>query len=117
MGTDADCIFCQIVAGQMSSATVFKDDQVTAFRDVNPQLPVHVLVVPNQHVANTTELRPEHDRLVGRLLRVAHEVARQEGVAESGYRLVVNTGPDALNAVPHLHVHVLGGRRMGWPPG
>lgn len=112
-----DCIFCKIVAQQIPSTRVFGDDQVTAFRDVNPQMPVHVLVVPNEHVANTAQLAEQHDALVGRLLRTAHRVAEQEGVAESGYRLVINTGEDALNSVPHLHVHLLGGRKMSWPPG
>ena len=117
MPVDPDCIFCKIVAKQIPSNQVYADDQVTAFRDVNPQMPVHVLVVPNQHVANTEELGQDHDALVGRLVRTAQEVARREGVAESGYRLVINTGPDSLNTVPHLHMHLLGGRKMGWPPG
>jgi histidine triad (HIT) family protein len=114
---DPDCIFCKIVGKQIPSTLVYEDDQVTAFRDINPQMPVHVLVVPNQHVANTAELGQEHDAMVGRLVRTAHEVARREGVAQSGYRLVINTGADSLNTVPHLHIHLLGGRKMGWPPG
>ncbi len=117
MSVDPDCIFCKIVAGQVPSTRVYEDEQVTAFRDVNPQMPVHVVIVPNQHVANTEELQPGHDALMGRVVRAAQEVARREGVASSGYRLVVNTGPDSLNTVPHLHVHVLGGRTFGWPPG
>jgi histidine triad (HIT) family protein len=114
---DPDCIFCKIVAQQIPSTRVYEDDTLTAFRDVSPQMPVHVLLVPNQHIANTTQLGPEHDALVGRLIRTAHAIATQEGVGDSGYRLVINTGPDSLNSVAHLHLHVLGGRKMGWPPG
>jgi len=114
---DPDCIFCKIVQGEIPATVVFKDQQVTAFRDLNPQAPLHVLVVPNRHVANTEALVPEDDALVGSLVRGARQVARQAGVAEGGYRLVFNTGADAGNTVPHLHLHVLGGRRLGWPPG
>jgi histidine triad (HIT) family protein len=115
--TDPDCIFCKIVGGQIPSAIVLRNDQVTAFRDVNPQLPTHVLVVPNQHIADTEALEPEHDPIVGAVIRAARDVARQEGLSARGYRLVFNTGRDANNSVPHLHVHVLGGRAMTWPPG
>lgn len=112
-----DCIFCRIVSGDVPGSIVYQDEQVTAFRDVNPRAPVHVLIVPNVHLANTEELKPSDDSSVAAVMRAAREVARIEGVAESGYRLVVNTGADALNTVPHLHVHLLGGRRLGWPPG
>jgi histidine triad (HIT) family protein len=114
---DPDCLFCKIVAGDIPSKIVYKDDAVTVFRDINPQMPTHVLLVPNSHVANTEVLGPEHDALIGRVVRTAREVARLEGLSERGYRLVVNTGPDALNSVAHLHVHLLGGRSMSWPPG
>ena len=114
---DPDCIFCKIVAKQVPTQLVYQDENVTAFRDMDPQAPVHVLLVPNQHVANTEALEAEHDAAVGRLVRTARTVARQEGVAESGYRLVFNTGRDAHNSVPHLHVHLLGGRDLRWPPG
>jgi histidine triad (HIT) family protein len=117
MAMDPDCIFCKIVAKQIPATIVLQDDDVTAFRDVNPQMPVHVLIVPNQHIANTEELEPRHDAAVGAVVRAAREVARLEGVATSGYRLVFNTGRDANNVVPHLHMHLLGGRPMGWPPG
>jgi histidine triad (HIT) family protein len=117
MTADPDCIFCNIVGGRIPAGIVYKDEQATAFRDLNPQAPVHVLVVPNQHIANTTVLDAAHDAVVGGLVRVAHTVAAQAGVSETGYRLVVNTGRDANNTVPHLHVHVLGGRSFGWPPG
>jgi histidine triad (HIT) family protein len=117
MAMDPDCIFCKIVAKQIPATIVLQDDDVTAFRDVNPQMPVHVLIVPNQHIANTEALEPRHDAAVGAVVRAARDVARLEGVAASGYRLVFNTGRDANNVVPHLHMHLLGGRPMGWPPG
>ena len=117
LSPDPDCIFCKIVGGQIPAGIVFKNDQVTAFRDVNPQMPVHVLVVPNQHIANTEALEPQHDAIVGTVVRAAREVARLEGLSERGYRAVFNTGPDASNTVAHLHLHVLGGRPMSWPPG
>jgi histidine triad (HIT) family protein len=112
-----DCIFCRIVAGSIPADVVYRDDDVTAFSDIQPQAPTHLLVIPNQHVASTNDLSEEHDRVVGRLLRAAASVAQEAGIAESGYRLIVNTGPDAMQSVAHIHVHVIGGRRMGWPPG
>jgi len=114
---DPDCLFCKIVGGQIPADIVFKNDQVTAFRDINPQMPTHILVVPNQHIANTEALEPEHDTIVGALVRAARETARLEGLSERGYCSVFNTGPDASNTVAHLHLHVLGGRPMSWPPG
>jgi histidine triad (HIT) family protein len=114
---DPECVFCKIVAKQIPSAIVFQDEHVTAFRDSNPQMPVHVLIVPNEHIANTEELEPRHDAAVGAVVRAARDVARLEGLTERGYRLVFNTGPDANNVVPHLHIHLLGGRSMSWPPG
>jgi histidine triad (HIT) family protein len=115
--SDPDCLFCKIVAGQIPATVVLRTDQVTAFRDINPQLPSHVLVVPNVHIANTEALEPSHDAIAGAVLRAAREVARLEGLSERGYRSVVNTGPDANNSVAHLHLHVIGGRPMSWPPG
>ena len=117
MTTDPDCLFCKIVAGEIPANVVLKNDQVTVFRDINPQMPTHVLMVPNRHIADAEALSPADDAIVGTLVRTAQEVARQEGLTECGYRLVVNTWPDALNSVPHLHIHLLGGRSMGWPPG
>jgi histidine triad (HIT) family protein len=114
---DPECIFCKIVAGQIPASIVLQDALLTAFRDINPAMPVHVLVVPNHHIADTAALQPEHDALVGAMVRAAHQIARQEALAERGYRLVVNTGADASNTVPHLHLHLLGGRSMSWPPG
>jgi histidine triad (HIT) family protein len=112
-----DCLFCRIVAGTIPSDVVYRDEHVTAFRDVDPQAPVHVLVVPNQHVTSVNHLEAGHDAVVGHLMRITQVVAREQGIAESGFRLIVNIGPDAMTSVPHLHVHVLGGRKLGWPPG
>ena len=117
MSKDPECIFCKIADGQIPASVIYQNEQVTAFRDINPQMPLHVLVVPNDHVANTEALEPEYDALVGAVVRAAREIARQEGVSARGYRLVFNTGPDANNTVPHLHMHMLGGRAMSWPPG
>jgi histidine triad (HIT) family protein len=115
--TDPDCLFCKIVAGQIPATIVYKDDQVTVFRDINPQMPTHVLIVPTRHIPNTEALQPADDSLVGTVVRTARKVAEAEGLTTRGYRLVINTGPDALNSVDHLHAHLLGGRKMTWPPG
>ena len=117
MTSDPECIFCKIVAHQIPASLVYEDDQMIGFRDLNPQAPVHVLLIPKEHVVNTEALEPAHDAAVGAVVRAARAVARQEGVAESGYRLVINTGRDANNTVDHLHLHVIGGRALGWPPG
>ena len=92
MTLDPECLFCKIVRGQIPASIVFRDDVVTAFRDINPQMPLHVLVVPNQHIADTEALEPEHDALVGAMVRAAQQIARQEGFSPRGYRLVFNTG-------------------------
>jgi histidine triad (HIT) family protein len=110
-------LFCKIVAGEIPATFVHRTDTVSVFRDINPQMPTHVLLVPNAHIPDTEALSLETDALVGTLVRTAQAVARLEGLSERGYRLVFNTGPDALNSVPHLHMHLLGGRAMGWTPG
>jgi histidine triad (HIT) family protein len=112
-----DCVFCRIVAGTARSDIVYQDDTVTAFRDVNPQAPTHILVVPNQHLASITDAGPQHDELLGRMFSVANRLAVDEGIAQTGYRLVINRGDHAGQSVFHLHLHLLGGRRMRWPPG
>lgn len=117
MSSDPDCIFCKIVAKQIPANIAHQDEAVTAFHDLNPQAPTHILIVPNEHIANTETLEPQHDAAIGAVLRAARSIARSAGVADSGYRLVVNTGRDAINTVAHLHVHLLGGRPMSWPPG
>jgi histidine triad (HIT) family protein len=109
------CLFCRIVAGEIPAKLVAESDDSIAFRDVNPQAPLHVLVVPRRHVAS---LNDAHDaRLVGDLSLLAARIARDEGFAERGYRTVVNTGPDAGQTVSHLHLHLLAGRPFRWPPG
>ncbi|MFZ5817701.1 MAG: histidine triad nucleotide-binding protein [Bacillota bacterium] len=108
-----DCIFCKIVAGQIPSAKVYEDDQVLAFRDINPQAPVHLLVIPKKHLASVSELSSEDSAMLGHVFAAIQQVARSEGIAESGYRVVTNTGKDAGQVVFHLHFHVLGGRPLG----
>jgi len=112
-----DCLFCRIVAGEVPAQVVYSDDELLAFRDIQPQAPVHVLVIPRKHIPTFGDLSDEDEVLVGRIARAAARIAEQEGVSKSGYRSVVNAGPDANQSVPHLHLHVLGGRPMSWPPG
>lgn len=114
---DSACIFCRIVAGEVQAEVVHSTDEIVAFRDINPQAPVHVQVIPRRHVPDASELGPEDGELLAALLEAAQVVAANEGIAERGYRLLFNVGTDAANTVPHLHLHVLGGRRLGWPPG
>lgn len=111
------CLFCKIARGEIPAQVVHKDDTVTAFRDINPEAPVHVLVIPNQHVGSAAEIGPGNGALMAAMLVAANRVAESEGIAESGYRLVMNVGADAGMSVPHLHLHVLGGRKLAWPPG
>jgi histidine triad (HIT) family protein len=113
----SDCLFCRIVAGEIEADLVGEGDDWIAFRDIQPQAPVHVLVLPREHVATTNDLGAEHEGVVGRLVLAAAEIAAREGVAESGYRLVLNCNRGAGQSVFHVHLHLLGGRPMGWPPG
>ena len=110
----AGCIFCRLIADPGFDA-LYRDDDVIAFADLNPQAPVHFLVVPGQDVETISAL--EDDHLLGRIFAAAHQVAREKGVAEGGYRLVLNEGPNAGQTVYHVHLHVLGGRQLSWPPG
>ena len=112
----ADCIFCRIVAGTIPANKVFEDERALAFRDLHPVAPVHVLVIPKEHIASAAHAIETHEALLGRLMLVAAKVAEQEGLA-NGFRLVANTGADGGQTVDHLHIHVLGGRAMHWPPG
>ncbi|MCL7971128.1 MAG: histidine triad nucleotide-binding protein [marine benthic group bacterium] len=112
-----DCLFCRIVRGEIPADIVAEDDRWLAFRDIQPQAPVHVLVIPREHVESVGSLSTDDGGLAGELMLAAAEVARIEGVAESGFRVVTNVGERAGQSVFHLHVHVLGGRRMRWPPG
>lgn len=112
-----ECIFCRIVAGSLPATPVLENEHVVAFRDVNPQAPVHVLIVPRRHVASVAALEPEDAGLPAALLLAAAEVARREGLEAAGYRVVTNVGDDGGQSVDHLHLHVLGGRPLDWPPG
>ncbi len=112
-----DCIFCQIARGQMDSDLIYEDELVIAFRDIDPQAPTHILIVPRHHITNLDAATDENVQLLGHLALVAAQIARQEGITAPGYRLVTNVGPDAGQSVPHLHFHLLGGRPMHWPPG
>ena len=113
----SECLFCAIAAGDIPADLVHSDDEIVAFRDITPQAPVHVLVIPRAHHANAAALAAVDAALAGRLLEVAGAIAAREGVADSGYRLVTNTGDRAGQSVHHVHVHVLGGRDLTWPPG
>jgi len=113
----SECIFCKIGAGQIPSKVVLQDDDLLAFEDLHPQAPVHVLVIPKRHIGALTDAGATEQALLGRLLEAATRVARQKGIAESGYRVVANTGRNGGQTVFHLHLHVLGGRPMNWPPG
>ena len=113
----SDCLFCKILAGDIPSDKVAETETTYAFRDISPAAPTHVLVIPRQHIENAASLTPEHAAVLAEVVATANQIAEQEGIAASGYRLVFNVGDDALNSVPHLHLHVLGGKRLGWPPG
>lgn len=117
MSTQDDCLFCRIASGEIPAAVAHADDRVMAFQDINPQAPVHVLVIPREHITSLDHAGDEQEGLLGALLLAARDVARKEGLAEDGYRTVINTGDDGGQSVHHVHVHVLGGRRLTWPPG
>ena len=111
------CIFCEIAGGRRPSRTIHADDQRVAFHDIRPQAPTHVLVVPRRHVTSLLDLEPGDDALTGALVRKARDLARELGLADRGFRLVMNCGDDAGYSVYHIHLHLLGGRGLGWPPG
>jgi histidine triad (HIT) family protein len=115
--SENNCSFCRIVAGDIPANSVHQDELCVAIRDINPQAPTHVLVIPREHLESLNDASHRDEALLGHLLRVAARIANDEGHAESGYRTVVNTGAGAGQSVFHLHVHVLGGRSMSWPPG
>lgn len=114
---DSNCLFCKIIAGDIPGEFVHQDDRCVAIRDINPQAPTHVLVIPLEHMESLDEASQKDEVLLGHLLRVAARLANDAGYGESGYRTVINTGAGAGQSVFHLHVHVLGGRTMQWPPG
>ena len=107
-----ECIFCRIIADEIPADVVFRDDEVVAFRDIHPQSPKHILIVPKSHIASMTEVTDQHQGLLGKLLLAAQKVAEKENIAAKGYRLTINSGSDGGQLVPHLHLHLLGGRRL-----
>lgn len=111
------CLFCRIVAGEVPAAIVYQDDRLVAFKDINPQAPGHVLVIPRRHVSTLNDLSAEDDALVGEMVRRAAAIARDLGFSDRGYRMVFNCNAEAGQTVFHIHLHLLGGRRMTWPPG
>lgn len=112
-----DCIFCKIASGEIKADVVLDRDGIVAFRDANPMAPTHILIIPKEHTRDITELESGRGKLLADIFVAANELARSEGIAESGYRIVANVGPNAGQTVFHLHFHVLGGRGMAWPPG
>ena len=112
-----DCIFCQVVAGEIAADIIYRDDRAVAFRDINPQAPVHALVIPREHLDSLDDASARDEATLGHLLRVAARIANEQGLSDSGYRTVINTGAGAGQSVFHLHLHVVGGRPLHWPPG
>lgn len=112
-----DCVFCRIVEGEHPAEIVHKDDEVVAFRDENPQAPTHILIVPREHIDSVRAIKDRHGGVLAGMFQVAEHLAKSEGVDRTGWRVVTNVGPDAGQSIYHLHLHLLGGRAMGWPPG
>lgn len=112
-----DCIFCKIIAKQIPSKIVFENDEVLAFRDITPQAPVHILIIPKKHIDGLNDVTPQDAAVLASIQLIARDIAAQEHISADGYRLVVNCGSNAGQAVAHLHVHLLGGRKFSWPPG
>jgi histidine triad (HIT) family protein len=117
MATDPSCIFCRIASGEVEADIVHRTDTVVAFRDLNPQAPTHILLIPRDHIAQLTDVDDAHGDLLVEIVRAAAHLAEVDGIEGSGWRLVANVGPDAGQSVFHLHFHLLGGRKMAWPPG
>lgn len=112
-----DCLFCKIAQGTIPAAIIYEDNEIMAFRDLNPQAPKHLLVIPRQHIATINDAKEEHQALLGKMILGAQKIAQTEGLSETGYRLVFNINPDGGQTVYHIHLHLLGGRQMTWPPG
>ena len=110
----ADCIFCRIIAGEIPADYLYQDEEVVAFRDINPLTPTHLLVIPRKHIPSLVEMSEEDGSVIGQMTMVANQLAKEQGIADRGYRLVVNCGPEGGQLVPHLHMHVLGGRELSW---
>jgi histidine triad (HIT) family protein len=114
---DQNCLFCRISSGEIPSEFLYETSEVVAFRDISPQAPTHTLIIPRKHISSVADLEGGDGGVMGELFLAAQRLARDEGIEESGYRMVVNAGPDAGQAVFHIHMHLLGGRGMSWPPG
>lgn len=114
---DAECVFCKIAAREIPAEILHESDTVVAFRDLNPKAPVHILLIPKEHIVSVDQIESRHGGVLADLVQAATHLAKAEGIAESGWRLVANVGPDAGQSVFHLHFHLLGGREMAWPPG
>ena len=112
-----DCLFCRISAKKIPAKLVYEDRHAVAFEDIQPQAPVHVLIVPKKHISTSLDITDEDDGLIGHLFRIAGQIAKEKGIAERGFRLLMNTNPEAGQSVYHIHLHLLGGRQMHWPPG
>ncbi|MCC5863123.1 MAG: histidine triad nucleotide-binding protein [Gammaproteobacteria bacterium] len=115
--SDPECLFCRIVAGEIPADRLYEDDEILAFRDVNPQAPFHALIIPKTHIATLNDATPAQATLLGRLMAVATGIAVEQGFAEAGYRTVMNCNSDGGQSVYHIHLHLLAGRRLAWPPG
>jgi len=113
----SECLFCKMVSGEIAPDKVYEDDDVLAFRDISPQAPLHVLVIPKEHIATLNDLDESHAAVLGKMYLAVKQIAKQEGVAEGGYRTVMNCNRDGGQTVYHIHLHMLGGRGMQWPPG
>ena len=114
---EENCLFCKIAEGQIASKIVYQDEDVVAFEDINPQAPYHILLIPRRHIASVADVTPEDGPLLAVLFAAANKLAQKMGLGERGYRIVTNVGPEAGQSVFHLHFHLLGGRKFGWPPG
>ena len=112
-----DCLFCKIIAGDIPADSLFENERILAFPDINPQAPTHILIIPKLHIPTLNDLQPEHSELIGELIRIASELAKKEGIAEAGYRTGFNCNDAGGQTVYHIHLHLLGGRTFGWPPG
>jgi len=115
--SNSDCIFCKIVAGEIPITKVYEDETLTAFRDINPVAPVHILIVPNKHIADNNDFQPEDEPIAGKMFSLVRKLAESEGIAKDGFRLIMNTGPNGHQEAQHLHLHLIGGKPMAHPMG
>ena len=113
----SECLFCKMVKGDLKPDVVYEDEHILAFRDINPQAPTHILIIPKEHIATLNDLKSTHENLMGKMYLAATKIAEKEKIAESGYRTIMNCNKDGGQEVYHIHLHLLGGRKMTWPPG